>query len=453
MAKKKKKPAPDGTDPAVAAQILRIQQAQGLAVPGADTARLTNLASQSFQTLFGGSAGSASGRVDPGGTASPALLALLASQGGGQNIDPQTGLPVATVQGGGQGVPQSQQFQGASAFPNAPGVPGQQADASLRAAIQSAQLGMLSEETPFGSVGFQQTGVVGGVPQFTRQSQFAPQIQELFEGLLGLGQQQLGSLGGAFAPLDPGAFGGERAAIEEAAFNRALGLINPQFERDIGLFDVTAAERGLPIGSEARGRLLEPILEQRRVSLESLAQGAVQQGSAEQQRLFQQQAAAQQFPLQQFGGLLNLVGALGTPPQGQGVQFQGVAPPNLLGFQQFEQQLAEQQKGRKADTRAQTFSDIGNIAGLLLNQSGGGDGLLGNLLTGAGNLVGDIFGSGFGDIFGGTFGGFGNQGINPFPGGGSGFDSFGNGGSFGLSSGSGFGGGGFPVTFGGGFSF
>ena len=58
---------------------------------------------------------------------------------------------------------------------------GAQQQANLLAAIQGAQLSMLGEVSPFGEISFQQTGEVGGVPQFQRTTALSPLAQQQFE--------------------------------------------------------------------------------------------------------------------------------------------------------------------------------------------------------------------------------------------------------------------------------
>lgn len=217
-----------------------------------------------------------------------------------------------------------------------------------------------------GQIG-QPGGVFGGIPQniqgFSPPQpqqgggfQFAPLAQ-------GSAQQavpgQFPDIGG---PQGPGGlfglgagnfrqdFGQQGQELEEATFARARNLLEPEFQRQLGGANIALTERGLPVGSEAAGGLLNPIFQQQERALTDAALQSVSAGRQEQQRLADLSLRTQ---AQQFGqGLQG--GQFGLDVQGQ--QFgQGLAGgqfANQAQQQAFAQSLGLQGAGNAAQQQA-----------------------------------------------------------------------------------------------------
>ncbi|MGI9345512.1 MAG: hypothetical protein ACR2PW_04525 [Gammaproteobacteria bacterium] len=89
-------------------------------------------------------------------------------------------------------------------------------------------------------------------------------------------------------------FGEERQRVEQAFFDRTLGLLNPEFERQQRGLEQSLQNRGIPLGSEIRGEEFDVFNTSRNEALSRAAQDAVAAGGAEQNRLFGLSQAARQ---------------------------------------------------------------------------------------------------------------------------------------------------------------
>lgn len=261
-------------------------------------------------------------------------------------------------------------------------IAGAQGEANIQAAIASTLLGQTGTVGPSGTTSFAQTGGqnVGDqfIPSFTRTTTLTPEGQAQFEAqqqlggsLTNLAQEQVGRVGGALGEgIDvsqlPALQGGARPRslqgeigfgqtpqtqldlvglpdvrqdfaeqgreLEQATFERGLGLLSPGFEREREAANLQLTERGLPLGSESAAGVLDPLAERQDAARRQLALASVGAGRAEQARLFGQQS---QLRGQQFG------------ERGQAGQFANVAQQ-----QGFGQALAGGQFGNQAQTLA-----------------------------------------------------------------------------------------------------
>lgn len=92
-------------------------------------------------------------------------------------------------------------------------------------------------------------------------------------------------------------FSEDAKRVEQATFDRALGLLNPQFEQSQRRLDTRLVNAGLPIGSEAYGTEMGNFQRERDDTLSRLAMDAVGAGRAEQSRLFGQALTGRQAQL------------------------------------------------------------------------------------------------------------------------------------------------------------
>ncbi len=267
-----------------------------------------------------------------------------------------------------------------------------QGGANVEAAIASALLNQQNVVGPQGTVSFAQTGGqdVGGqfVPSFTRTTELTPEAQAQFEAqqqlggsLTGLAQEQVGRIGSALGTgVDvsglPGLtgpeardFGDQAAQLEQATFQRGLGLLDPGFARESADIEATLVERGLPFQSEAARRARAGLQERQGLARENLALSSVGAGRQEQSRLFnieQAQAAlanaarGQGFQEQAFQRSLpigDIAALLGTSPGVQQPQFQatpafGVQAPDIIGSTFGAANLAQQQFGQQQQAQS-----------------------------------------------------------------------------------------------------
>ncbi len=176
-------------------------------------------------------------------------------------------------------------------------------------------------------------------------------------------------------------FAQQGSELERATFEQVRGLLEPEFQRQLGAANIAITERGLPVGSQAAQGLIDPIVRQQQQALSQAGFQAVGAGRQEQQRLAQlalQQRGQQvgeavtqaQFGLQaggqQFGQ--QLAGAefgLGARGQQFGQQLAGAQFGLGAQGQQFGQQLAGVESQRAG--AAQRFGQ--SLAGAEFGQS------------------------------------------------------------------------------------
>lgn len=211
--------------------------------------------------------------------------------------------------------------KGSSTPPPAPdpGIAIQQQGASnIETAIATALLNQQNTVDPFGTTSFSQIGSTNipgtqtNIPQFQRETELSELGQQKFDAqqlleaqLAGLAGENIGAVREAQAtPFDlsglpefrqgidtagfqqiGGDFAQQGQELEQASFNRALGLLNPEFARQQNLINVNLSERGLPQGSEAAQGVIDPFERRRNESLQQAAFQAVGAGREEQDRL------------------------------------------------------------------------------------------------------------------------------------------------------------------------
>lgn len=181
-----------------------------------------------------------------------------------------------------------------------------QAAASKEAAIETAKLNQFNQVSPFGSLTF--TGGLGepdrtatisltdtGQDTFQSQENIARALSQFGENTLV--PQSVASLtspldfsGAAQIPGGDDLIGGGNA-IEQATFQRAAGLLSPEFARQRESLESDLLTRGLPgdssqgVASEAFNNAISRLEENQGLALSDAALAAVQAGRQEQSRL------------------------------------------------------------------------------------------------------------------------------------------------------------------------
>lgn len=299
----------------------------------------------------------------------------------------------------------------APAAPDPQEVAQAQTGANRETAITQYGLQATNQNTPFGSLSYQQMGTwADGTPRFEATTTLSPEQQQLYNqqtrmqsGLMGLGQEQLGRLGGLMSQpftLDNlqqvnqpqfQQFGGgpnlrtsynddfsaDRQRVEDAM----MGRLNTQLGRDRGSMEQQLANQGVQAGSEAytnamsdmSGReqdartsaILSAGQEQSRLA--DLARQQASFGNTSQQQMYQNQLGAlgannslSQQAMQNQMGLRNqglqeqfamrnqplneimalMGGGQTTAPNFANTPAPGVAPTNVLGAENMAYQGA-----------------------------------------------------------------------------------------------------------------
>ncbi len=132
-----------------------------------------------------------------------------------------------------------------------------------------------------------------------------------------------------------GDFSADASRVEDASFQRALGLLNPEFERQEGRLRQTLANQGLPIGGEAFEGEFDRFDRGRNEALNRASLDAVGAGRAEQSRLF----------------------GLSKAARGQGLS-------ELLQQEQLARTARQQGVSERTGQRGSQFGELASLLGL-----------------------------------------------------------------------------------------
>lgn len=211
--------------------------------------------------------------------------------------------------------------------------------------------GQLAGQIP-GSLDYQ--GMAGNIPQAIDSGQLAGRMPTP-------GGQAAGSLG----PMD------QSTQAQQAQFERAMSLMQPQFERQGEQTRQRLANRGLPMGGEAYEGELDRMEQSQSRAMEDAAFRAVQAGNQRQGQIFQQGQAdvAQRAGLQgrEFQqGLAGVDRRTGMQEQAFRQGMAGIGQRAGLQGQEFQQGLSG--VGQRAGLQNQYFqqgqADVSQRAGL-----------------------------------------------------------------------------------------
>lgn len=231
-----------------------------------------------------------------------------------------------------------------------------QADANARSVRESAEVNQINEVTPYGSLRY--SGAIGS-PNRTRTTTLSPQAQAQFDrenaisGQMGnlalsrLGQMPRGDFKTGLDPINTD-FSGDASKVEQATYDRAMGLMRPEFDRQERRMETDLANRGIPLGGEAYGDVQGQFNTSRNEAQLAAAMDAVQAGRSEQSRMFGMNMDARQQGLDEnvlernqnineLSAILQGSPAINTPNFGQQAQYQQ-NPADVIGAQQNQQQ-------------------------------------------------------------------------------------------------------------------
>lgn len=264
--------------------------------------------------------------------------------------------------------------------PEAPPAPNPQ-----RLMRQQSRLNRINQFTPFGSLTFE------GPDRTTARLELDPQGQQLVDALRGTAVERAGQIPGqAFDPAIPSVGGTEAGALgpfdqstqaQQATFQQAQSLLEPQFERREERLRQTLANQGLPIGSEAfEGEFNRFDRERNRAFTEAALQ-SVMQGNQRQNQLFQQGLSALGAEQGVRSQNLNELQALTSGQQVPGSQLGGFFGPSqvdVTGPAQLQQQGQLAQFNAQNQSRNAMMGGLFGLGGSLLGAAGAADGF-GNL--------------------------------------------------------------------------
>jgi len=161
-----------------------------------------------------------------------------------------------------------------------------------------------------------------------------------------------------------------RSNIEQTLFNRQLGLLQPEFNRQTQELQQNLADRGIPITSQAYNDATNRLQAQQGEQLQRLAQQATLAGGQEADRIVNQ---ARNIRAQQFGERA-AAGEFGLAAQGQGfsqaaanAQLANAARQDQIANQLLSNQIANQQRQRdiaeRTALRGQQFNELSALLG------------------------------------------------------------------------------------------
>jgi hypothetical protein len=229
-----------------------------------------------------------------------------------------------------------------------------QGAANREAVRESALVNQINEVTPYGSLTY--TGEIGG-PDRTRTTSLTPEGQAQLDQ-----RNQLATMLGGYAldragqidndpfslagqPPLPTDFSADAQAVEQASFDRAMGLMNPQFDREEDRMKQELANRGIPIGQEAYTDVYDQFSTRKDNARLAAAMDAVAAGRAEQSRMYgltsdarrqgiNEQLLERSQPINELAALLQGAPATGSPNFAPQAQYQ-VASPDVIGATQL----------------------------------------------------------------------------------------------------------------------
>lgn len=167
-----------------------------------------------------------------------------------------------------------------------------QGAANREAAIAQAELNMINQNTPFGSLSFEQTGESEeGNPLYTATQTLSPEQQAIQDqnnqAALTFGQtanQQLNAVSGTLSqPLDYSGLGPAptlNEATRQSVADSMMARIDPRFEEDRQRLDTQLANQGIVPGTVAYDRAIDELNRQRtdaRLAVDSAALGQASQ--------------------------------------------------------------------------------------------------------------------------------------------------------------------------------
>lgn len=260
-----------------------------------------------------------------------------------------------------------------------------QATANKEAAVAQAQINMVNQYTPQGTLEYTQRGTAeDGTPQFSATQTLSDEQKAIYDQQVAAAQKygetansQLNAVSAKLAqPLDYSSLGAAptlnettRSTVADALYGR----LNPQFDRDRAQLETSLANQGIAMGSEAYNTAIDELNRTKNDARLAVENNALGQAS----QLYGIEATQRDKAInelnQQRSVPLNELAAMLTGTQVQAPQFinapqQQIAPADVMGATYASANIANQNYAQQmANSRAQTsglYSLLGAGAGL-----------------------------------------------------------------------------------------
>jgi hypothetical protein len=271
--------------------------------------------------------------------------------------------------------------------PKAPAAPDPVATAQAQAqmnketAIANAQLGMINQYTPYGSLIYTQRGMSDqGVPQYDSRINLSPEQQRLLEmsqqgdlGTAQLGLDQLGRIRNSVST--PFSFGGlpsygeaDQTAAAARAEEALMARMNPQFQRDEEAMRSRLINQGIGQGSQAYNTEMERFNQAKNDARQQAILGGQQYGNAELAAALQRRNQGIQEYTTQRNAPLNEYTALTSGTQIQNPQFQSsqggnMAPVDYAGLVNNQYNAQMGQYNARVGANNQAMGTAGQLLG------------------------------------------------------------------------------------------
>ena len=223
-----------------------------------------------------------------------------------------------------------------------------QAAANKEAAIAQANINMVNQYTPYGTLEYAQRGTSpDGTPQYSATQTLSPEQQTMLDlsnqAGIKYGQTantQLDTLAGTLsAPLSFESLGAVPRANEQtrqATADALYGRLNPQFDRDFAALETRLANQGIGYGSEAYGAAMDDFNRARndaRLAVEAQAGNEMARTfgleTASRNQAINEMAQQRQIPLNELAAMLS--GSQVQAPSFVNTPQSQVAPADYMG--------------------------------------------------------------------------------------------------------------------------
>lgn len=229
-----------------------------------------------------------------------------------------------------------------SGAPTPPTPPDANATATAQQGYNEAaqRASMVGQDTPFGSLSFEQTGTgPNGVPVYTAKTNYSPDQQNLLTALMGTknvaaaqGQKLLTDAD--YGSKNPGDVVGDMSSgLTKDMLNTETAYLNPQFDRDVSNLDAKLRNQGFNPGEKGYVAAMDALKDSQGRQVNSFLATAEPQAYA--------QATSRYLMPLTTGENLSTYGSP-VAPTFQSSAGWGMQPANFTQAQQLETQAQEQ---------------------------------------------------------------------------------------------------------------
>lgn len=227
----------------------------------------------------------------------------------------------------------------APAAPNVTATADQQAGYNKAAAQSQAEINMVDQSTPYGSLKYTQTGTAAdGTPKYSATTSLSPDMQSLYDNQIGT-QKTLGSTAGNLAQALQSRYStpfSANTAVEDKIDSLARARLDPQVAMQQSALENKLTNQGITQGSEAWNNATKAFAQNSNDQYNQLYLNGSQQALA-------QALTERNQPLTELQTLMGLSNP--TNPTFTSTPTESIAAPNSAGLteQNYTNQVQQQQ--------------------------------------------------------------------------------------------------------------